>query len=155
MVVNNRAVLDTRNVVSGKDAALYNDQGVMLASIENFQSQVTISNASYQPLGDAQEHAAMISYKVTLTFSEIVIEDQAFLEELFEGMKTHVMPAWNFQGVVKGRNGSEERIIYRSCVPDGAVDLQNAQVGDIIKRAWSLVVNQPPELQTLLTAMDA
>ena len=62
------------------------------------------------------------------------------------------MPAWNFQGVVKGRNDSEQRMIYRQCVPSGTIDLQNLSVGDIIKRAWSLFVNEPPELQSLLMA---
>lgn len=41
---------------------------------------------------------------------------------------------------------------YRGCVPDGNIDLQGASVGDIIKRAWNMVVNDPPELQKLLTA---
>ena len=41
---------------------------------------------------------------------------------------------------------------YRQCVPSGTIDLQNLSVGDIIKRAWSLFVNEPPELQKLLTA---
>jgi len=54
--------------------------------------------------------------------------------------------------VVKGRNGSEQRMIYRQCVPSGTIDLQNLSVGDTIKRAWSLFVNDPPELQSLLTA---
>ena len=58
---------------------------------------------------------------------------------------------WTFQGVIKGRNGSEERIIYRDCVPSGNLDLQNISPGDIIKRQWSLFVNRPPELQSLLT----
>jgi len=34
----------------------------------------------------------------------------------------------------------------------GTIDLQNLSVGDIIKRAWSLYVNDPPELQSLLRA---
>ncbi len=149
---NNRGPIDTRKTLTGKDGALFNDEGVMLATIETFQTQVNITTAKYQPLGDAQEHEVFQSYAVTLTFTEIVIEDERFIQELFEGMKTGIMPAWNFQGVVKGRNNSEQRMIYRQCVPSGAIDLQNLSVGDIIKRAWSLFVNDPPELQSLLTA---
>lgn len=152
MVVNNRATIDTRKVLSGKDAALFNDRGVMLATVDTFQAQVAVSNASYQPLGDAQEHGVFTGYKVTLTMSEIVIEDEQFIRELFDGMKSHVMPEWTFQGVVKGRNGSEERMIFRACVPDGTIDLQNPTVGDVLKRAWSFIVNEPPELQSLLNA---
>lgn len=151
-MLNNRAPIDTRKVLTGKDGALYNDEGVMLATVEMFQTQVNVTNAKYQPLGDAQEHEVFQSYGVTLTFTETVIADERFIQELFEGMRTGVMPAWNFQGVVKGRNGSEQRMIYRQCVPSGTIDLQNLSVGDTIKRAWSLFVNDPPELQSLLTA---
>jgi len=151
-MLNNRAPIDARKVLTGKDGALYNDEGVMLATVETFQTQVNVTNAKYQPLGDAQEHEVFQAYGVTLTFTETVIADERFIQELFEGMKTGVMPAWNFQGVVKGRNGSEQRMIYRQCVPSGTIDLQNLSVGDTIKRAWSLFVNDPPELQSLLTA---
>lgn len=151
-MLNNRAPIDARKVLTGKDGALYNDEGVMLATVETFQTQVNVTNAKYQPLGDAQEHEVFQSYGVTLTFTEVVIADERFIQELFEAMKTGVMPAWNFQGVVKGRNGSEQRMIYRQCVPSGTIDLQNLSVGDTIKRAWSLFVNDPPELQSLLTA---
>ena len=149
---NNRGPIDTRKVLTGKDGALFNDEGVMLATVETFQTQVNVTNAKYQPLGDAQEHEVFQSYGVTLTFTETVIEDESFISELFDAFKTGVMPSWNFQGVVKGRNGSEQRMIYRQCVPSGTIDLQNLSVGDIIKRAWSLFVNDPPELQSLLTA---
>lgn len=151
-MLNNRAPIDARKVLTGKDGALYNDEGVMLATVETFQTQVNVTNTKYQPLGDAQEHEAFQSYGVTLTFTETVIADERFIQELFEGMRTGVMPAWNFQGVVKGRNGSEQRMVYRQCVPSGTIDLQNLSVGDLIKRAWSLFVNDPPELQSLLTA---
>ncbi len=151
-MLNTRGPIDTRKVLTGKDGALYNDKGVMLATVETFQTQVNVTNAKYQPLGDAQEHEVFQSYGVTLTFTETVIEDESFISELFDAFKTGVMPSWNFQGVVKGRNGSEQRMIYRQCVPSGTIDLQNLSVGDIIKRAWSLFVNDPPELQSLLTA---
>ena len=47
-------------------------------------------------------------------------------------------------------NDSEEQIVYRDCVPDGNIDIQNMQVGEMYKRPWSFVVNQPPELQSYL-----
>ncbi|HCA31065.1 MAG TPA: hypothetical protein DEP23_16685 [Ruminococcaceae bacterium] len=149
---NNSSPIDTRKVLTGKDGALFNDQGVMLATVETFQTQVNVTNAKYQPLGDAQEHEVFQSYGVTLTFTETVISDEQFISELFAAMKSGVMPSWNFQGVVNGRNGSQQRMTYRQCVPSGTIDLQNLSVGDIIKRAWSLFVNDPPELQSLLTA---
>lgn len=149
---NNKGPNDTRHVLTGKDGALFNANGTMLATVETFQTQVNVTNSKYQPLGDAQEHEVFQSYAVTLTFTEIIIRDELFIRELFEGMKSGVMPDWGFQGVVRGRNSSEQRMIYRQCVPSGTIDLQNLSVGDTIKRAWSLSVNEPPELQNLLTA---
>lgn len=149
---NQSGPADSRKVLSGKDAVLFNGDGVMLATIESFQVQVSTTNASYQPLGDAQEHATMTGYKVTLTFSQIVIEDDALIQDMFAMMATGQQPNWNFQGTVYGRNGSEQRMNYRGCVPDGNIDLQGASIGDTIKRAWNMVVNDPPELQKLLAA---
>jgi len=154
-MINNSAAEDVRKVLTGKDGGLYDDEGTLLATMETYQSQVNVSNAKYQPLGSMQEQEVPQSYSVTLNFTEIVIEDSKFIQQLMEGLKSGVMPVWNFQGKLVGRNGTTEHINYRSCVPSGTIDLQNLTVGDIVKRAWSLFVNKPPELQTLLTAADA
>jgi len=45
---------------------------------------------------------------------------------------------------------SDGRYIFRSCVPDGSIDIANVASGDIINRSWSFRVNEPPELQELL-----
>ena len=45
---------------------------------------------------------------------------------------------------------ADGRYIFRSCVPDGSIDIANVTSGDIINRAWSFRVNEPPELQELL-----
>lgn len=45
---------------------------------------------------------------------------------------------------------ADGRYIFRSCVPDGSIDIANVSSGDIITRAWSFRVNDPPELQELL-----
>jgi hypothetical protein len=82
--------------------------------------------------------------------SQVVVEDDAFIQELVEAMESQTMPVWDFQGVLKGRNGTEERMVYRECIPSGQVDLQNITVGDVIKRAWNFAVNRPPKLQNLL-----
>ena len=83
--------------------------------------------------------------------SQIVVEDDAFIQELTEAMESQIMPVWDFQGTLKGRNDSEERMVYRDCIPSGQIDLQNVTTGDVIKRAWNFAVNRPPKLQSLLT----
>ncbi|MEH2960071.1 hypothetical protein [Candidatus Merdisoma sp. JLR.KK006] len=148
---NPRASVDTRHARTGKDGAIYNKDGVLLASVESFSSSVTYNNSKYGVLGDAQEHETPNTFSVSLTMSQIVIEDDAFIQELYEGMETQIMPSWDFQGSLLGLNGSEERVVYRDCVPSGQIDLQNLTVGDVIKRNWNLFVNRPPKLQNLLT----
>ena len=150
-VLNNAPIVDVRKVMSGKDGGLYDENGNLLVSAESFQSTVAVNNQTNQPLGDAQEHSTMTSYKVTLQFSEIVIETSDFFRQFMEGLKNHRMPVWNFRGMVRSPyDDSEEQIVYRDCVPDGNIDIQNMQVGELYKRPWSFVVNQPPELQSYL-----
>lgn len=151
-MLNKNGAIDARNVLTGKDGLLLDDTGTMLATVESFQSQVNVTNAKYQPLGDMQEHEAAQSYAVTLTLSQIVIRDDKFIKQFLEAIAAGRLPMWNFQGMVKGRNGSEERMNYRDCVPSGTIDLQNLSVGDVIKRSWNFAVNRPPALQKLLSA---
>lgn len=147
---NPRAASDTRHARTGKDGAFFTEDGVLIASVETFTSNVTWNNAKYQVLGDAQEHETANTYAVNLTMSQVVVEDDVFIQEMAEAMKTQIMPVWNFQGSLLGRNGSEERMVYRECVPSGQIDLQNITVGDVVKRNWNFFVNSPPILQNLL-----
>ena len=148
---NPRAAGDARHARTGKDGAFYNKDGVMLATVESFTSNVSYNNAKYSVLGDAQEHETANTFAVNLTMSQIVVEDDTFIKELFEAMETQIMPVWDFQGSLLGRNDSEERVVYRECIPSGQVDLQNISVGDVIKRNWNFFVNRPPKLQNLLS----
>lgn len=148
---NPRAALDTRHARTGKDGAIYNKDGVLIASVETFTSNVTFNNSKYSVLGDAQEHETPNTFSVSLTMSQVVVEDDLFIQELFTAMETQIMPSWDFQGSLLGLNDSEERVIYRDCVPSGQIDLQNITVGDVIKRNWNMFVNRPPKLQNLLT----
>lgn len=148
---NTRAAGDARHARTGKDGAFYNEDGVLLATVESFTSNVNFSNASYDVLGNAQTLETANKFSVSLTMSQIVVEDDEFIIELMEAMDTQIMPSWNFQGSLLGRNGSEERVVYRECVPSGQIDIQNISVGDVIKRSWNLHVNKPPKLQSLLS----
>lgn len=150
MALNNRAMSDSRHSRSGKDGALYNKDGELLATVESFVSQVNFTNGTYKPLGCGQEIETSGTFKVTLQVTQIVIQSDSMIQELMESMEKGEMPVWDFQGVLQGRNGSEERIVYRDCIPSGQVDLQNLTSGDTIKRAWNFAVNRPPKLQSLL-----
>lgn len=150
-MINTRAAGDARYARTGKDGAFYNTDGVLLATVESFTSNVSFNNASYSVLGNAQELETANTFKVTLTMSQVVVEDDEFIRELVAAMQEQTMPSWNFQGTITGRNGSEQRMVYSECVPSGQIDLQNVTTGDVIKRAWNFAVNQPPDLQSMLS----
>ena len=47
---NTRAADDTRHARTGKDGLLYNQDGVLLATVEQFTSNVTYNNSKYSVL---------------------------------------------------------------------------------------------------------
>ena len=143
MIRNERAAGDSRHARTGKDGAFYSEDGVLLATVDTFTSNVNYNNAKYSVLGDAQEHETANTFAVNLTMSQIVVE-------VMEALETQNPPHWNFQGSLLGRNGSEERVVYKECIPSGQIDIQNVTVGDVIKRNWNFFVNRPPKLQSLL-----
>ena len=151
-IINTQATADARKVRTGKDGALYNGKGKLLATIETFQAQMAVSNQKYHPLGALREQEVLDSIGTTLTFTECVVEDSGFISDLLKMQSTGVQPDWKFQGVLKGSNGSEERFIYPNCVPSGNIDLQNIAIGSIVKRQWSLFVNGEVKPQGKLKA---
>lgn len=148
-MINVRAAGDSRHARTGKDGAFYSKDGVLLATVEQFVSHVNFNNSKYSVIGDAQEHETANTYSVNLTMTQVVVEDDEFIVELMKALRTQIMPVWDFQGALLGRNGSEQRVIYRDCIPSGQVDIQNVSVGDVIKRNWNFFVNRVPDLQSL------
>ena len=143
-------MLDTRKILPGKQGKLFTGDGTFLAQVNTFQAQINITNTDYQPAGSALVQAIMMSYTVTLTFTETVVKDADVFKKVMDAIKAGQQPELDFQGVITGHNGSEERQIFRRCVPDGAIDLQNVSIGDIISRAWSFRVNEAPDMQSYL-----
>lgn len=45
---------------------------------------------------------------------------------------------------------ADSRIVYRNCIPDGTIDIQNVDPGGIIQRDLSFRCNAPPEVQEQL-----
>ena len=148
---NRAAAGDARFARTGKDGLLYNDRGTLIATIESFQSNVSYNNQAYTVLGDPQEHETSDTYKVTLTASQMVIEDDEFIQDLVASMEQNQPPQWNLRGSLLGNNSSEQSVTYRDCLPSGQIDLQNISVGQVVKRNWNFIVNRPPKLSSLLT----
>lgn len=139
-ILDTQAAANATKARSGKDGALYNAKGKLIASVESFQTKMSLSNTKYQPIGTPQEFEVNTAFGTTLSFTQILVEDDAFIDDLLAYQSTGVVPQWSFQGVIKGTK-KEQRYIYPNCIPSGDIDLQNVQSGDVIKRAWSLYCN--------------
>ncbi|MCL6597941.1 MAG: phage tail tube protein [Alicyclobacillus macrosporangiidus] len=143
--------LDTRKVIPGFRGKLYDDQGNFLAQVPRWQLQIAVTNTNYQPAGQAQEVGIMQSYHVTLTFTETHVTDD-LIAALINALKNNQQPSFGFQGVIERPDGSTGRYVCRSCVPQGNIDVANVQPGQLLERAWNFDVNEPVDLQSLLTA---
>lgn len=142
--------LDPRKILPGKQGKLMTGDGKFLATVNTFQAIININNSDYQPAGSFLVVAIMMGYTVALNFTETVVNDAELFKKLMDDIKAGKQPNLDFQGVITGLNGSENRQIFRSCVPDGSIDLQNINVGDIIQRSWGFRVNETPDMQSYL-----
>ena len=148
--LNDQSLLDVRKLITGKDGRLFvttkKGTNLFLAEVDTFQAQLSPANTDYQPVGSALVYAVNTGYSVTLTLTEAVVRDDVMLTELITDLQNGFFPAFDFQGKMRRRDGQAERVVYRNCVPDGSIDLQNLTPGEIIKRAWSFRVNCTPEI---------
>ena len=94
MIRNERAAGDSRHARTGKDGAFYSEDGVLLATVDTFTSNVNYNNAKYSVLGDAQEHETANTFAVSLTMSQIVVEDDQFFVEVMEMCIRDRAKAW-------------------------------------------------------------
>ncbi len=155
--LNDQSILDVRKLITGKDGQLFVSTkagtNIFLAEVDSFQAQLSPSNTDYQPVGSSLVYAVNTGYSVTLTLTEAVVRDDIMLTELIDDLRNGFFPSFDFQGKMRRRDGQAERIVYRNCIPDGTIDLQNLTPGEIIKRSWSFRVNASPEmLQKFKTA---
>ena len=65
-MLNTSAATDARHSRSGKDAMLYNADGVPFAQVSSFQSKTSFNNTKYQPLGQNRELESRLQFRRSL-----------------------------------------------------------------------------------------
>lgn len=150
-MLNTRASTDARHGRSGKDAMLYNEDGEALAQVDSFQTKAAFNNNKYAPLGQNMELEVNNTIGVTISISEIVVLDGYLFNQMLLAVENGESPVLTLDGVIEGRNGSQERITYRECIFSGDNDLQNVSTGDFLKRSYNLHCNGKPERRSSLT----
>lgn len=130
---------------------LYNADGVPFAQVSSFQSKTSFNNTKYQPLGQNRELETNNTIGVTITISEIVVLDGELFNNVVSAVNKGESPVMTLDGVIEGRNGSQERITYRECIFSGDQDLQNVSTGDTLSRSYNLHCNGEVEPRSSLT----
>ena len=143
--LNDQSILDTRQLITGKDGQLYVTSragvNIFLAEADTFQAQLNVNNVDYQPVGSGWVFKVTTGQSMTIMLTEAVIRDDVMMQEFIDDIRNGYIPNYDFVGKMRRREGQAQRIIYRRCIPDGTVDLQNLTPGDIVKRSWSFGCN--------------
>ena len=142
-----RQILDTRQLMSGKDGFMYINVGgedYFMAQVDTFQVQASVSNSDYQPVGSILSYAVPTGVSFTLTFSEAVISDAYVAKPIIDAITEGQIPTFDFAGLCERPDGQTQRMTFKRCVPDGSIDLMNLTPGDILKRSFSFRINSVP-----------
>jgi len=150
--MNTRAQADARNLTSGKDGQVFltgsNGISIFMGEVDAFKATLDITTATHHPLGSAQEMAYPTGYKITVTFTEVVVRDDVTLEPIYKDIENGVFPRWDIRGQVERRDGQYQKQTFGDCVPQGAIDLLSLTPGEIVKRPWSFISNATPKLMS-------
>ncbi|WP_060210313.1 hypothetical protein [Sporosarcina koreensis] len=93
---------DPRNILTGKDGELYDEDGNFLAEVNTWQMSVSFTNTDYNPAGKKITWAIPTNYSLTLTFTETIIRDSIMLQKALTGLKDRSKGAnLNFTGVLR------------------------------------------------------
>ena len=150
-MLNKRAAADARHSRAGKDAMIYDEKGNPIAQAESFTTNASFNNNQYTPLGQNRELEVNNTVGIKVNITEIVVLDGFLFNQLMTARANGESPVMTFTGVIEGRNGSQERVVYRECIFSGDSDIQNVSTGDVLKRAFSLHCNGKIENKKKLT----
>lgn len=150
-MLNEQSILDSRDLLSGKDGRLFVEDGsgnmVFMAEVNQFNIAMNVTNADYQPAGSILIYGVQTGVSFTLTFTEALLRDDIILVPLLEEIRRGYAYNFTFQGTVTRYNDEEERLIIRNCIPADTYNFMNVVPGEVIQREQSFRINNFPELQ--------
>lgn len=153
-MINNAAVLDTRKLMTGKDARVFldfDDEQFFYAEVETFNLVMNVTNVDVQPVGSILQFAVNTGVNYAITLSEMVVRDDLLAQRIQKKVAEGKMPTFTFQAGAERWDGQEQRVVVRNCTPDGTVGIMNLVPGEVIKREMSFRVNDIPEWLKTLT----
>lgn len=148
-------MLDTRELMSGKDGSIFVEVGsvnVEMAEVESFAVNININTVEKHPVGDPTIKRVPVSVTYDLTISAMMIRDDLMMAPLLEELAKGHIPTYNFQTKVTKPDGQEQRVAMNNVVPNGAFTLVNVTPGEVLGREYSFAINEPPKFITSLAA---
>lgn len=153
-MINNAAILDTRKLMTGKDARVFMElDGVQyfFAEVESFNLTMSVTNTDVQPIGSILQFAVGTGVNYAVSLTEMVVRDDLTMMPIQKAISEGKIPTFTFQAGAERWDGQEQRVVIRRCTPDGSIELLNLVPGEVIKRAMSFRVNDIPEWLKTLT----
>ena len=119
---------------SGENGELFlYRSGILFATAERFTALIEESSDS----------GASTGYRIRLILNGVTIADEIGAKTHIHAIQTGDSPTFDFQGQMKRVDGWAERVIFRQCVPVGAVDIPGMVSGYVDTMAFA--VNELPE----------
>jgi hypothetical protein len=128
--------------IVGKDGKMFIfRKGILFATVNNFTACVIETRREMQRVGDYAQSMVM-SYKFVLVLKEITIDDTVEAETYVDEITRGLIPVFDFQGIMKRKDGMGEKITFRDCIVAGAIDTGQLLTGNLDEMVLS--VNTPP-----------
>jgi hypothetical protein len=90
-----------RAILHGEDGDLLDGDGNTLAQVNTFDISIAFQNSDYSPGGERITWSIPNRYTCTLTLTETVVNDQALLAKVLQGLvRRQPTAVLNFQGVI-------------------------------------------------------
>lgn len=141
-------VLDTRELMTGKDGRLFVQAGnvnMFLAEINTYSVTMNVETVEKQPVGSILKHRIPTGVTFDLKFTEMVVRDDLIMKPLLDAIQKGNLPDFNFQGLAVKPDGSEQRISFDNAVPNGSFGLQSLTPGEVIEREQTFALNKIPK----------
>ena len=136
-------------VFTGKDGKLwiYDKDGVAvwLFSVSEFHIAIAWQTVEQQFVANFVPTTITTGAKPTLSFNEAIVEDNATIKRIMEGIKEGRVPVYDFEGVITIDDDREERVVCRQCVPTGTTNLLDVTPGAIVQRTFEFGLNELPD----------
>jgi hypothetical protein len=141
----NERYISTAEMIPGYKGKLYNDSGILLLEVDNFEALINVNNAMLQTMGTCYERGKFMSWGCRLNWEEFVIKDETRVGLIIASLKQGIEYITHFRGELEGKNYD-----FRNWIPDGSIALLGCRPGELVKRAWGGIVNDPPDLSALV-----